>query len=437
MRDSPIIDGKKPISVYILLADGTMGSIVLTPTESLPGFDNDNHPIKLIFLQNPSPDVETSFSTAKIAVYHELARRDLVRNGDCYTLVCEVKDERGNGLLHNIVGRSCELPIALALLAQLVNWPKKYVAIAATGVISDIALGSISAVDGLSDKLSGDINQLPDQSKIFIPHDNKGDIEKFEKKRGPSIGIAIYAVSSLKEAVDYLLPEKKKRFCPFFRKISFYFSLVIAFYLFYSFTSYPVSIYLIERSEYDFAESYVDFAGKLCPWHDRIIKLRKELKSPFSMKIIFRYRLSNGEEGFYRIQQIPQGISLVSSDTYSFSISKSIPLYVYIYQIDSLDEIRILFPNSDLSNYLNPLECNNSCYFPQRGTRLYPMGPKGSVKTYFVASRWRSRKIEEVFSSFNTKRILSGQNRKLDSVLRKTDRLGRGAQTEKIRFWHN
>jgi len=198
--------------VSILFGDRTAGEIVLTPLEYLPKFDN--HPMQLIFLQQSGAAVLESFVRAKTVAYHILMQRGLIKAGNSYAFVCEVKDHQDNGLINKIVGRSCEFPIALALIIQFLEDATKEMNIAATGVITDISAGTIASVDSINCKFSGVIDSFPPESTIFYPIDNlieEGGVPGTLIVKAASEGIMLTPVFILEEALDNLFLQRKKQ----------------------------------------------------------------------------------------------------------------------------------------------------------------------------------------------------------------------------------
>lgn len=194
----------------IIFADKTRASVILTPMEYLPG----DHPIQLIFLQQPSPDVLESFSKAKSAAYHILLKKGWIRTGSHYAFFCEVKGDEDNGLINNIVGRSCELPAALALIiriledagedpARFLKIAPENLSVAATGIISDMAGGTVRAVESIVSKLHGTVetDPLPAGSTVFFPSDNENEVPETLLRKAETGEISLRPVSALEDCL--------------------------------------------------------------------------------------------------------------------------------------------------------------------------------------------------------------------------------------------
>lgn len=416
------------MSVFILFGDGTAGRVVLTPSEYLPRFDN--HPVQLVFLHHTSPGVSESFFRARTAAYNLLIRGRLVKAGVCCAFVCEVTDKDGKGVMDKIVGRSCELPFAVALITAMLKDRTKKITIGATGEISDIASGQIEPVDSVDAKLRGAINFLQPGSIIFYPSANKDDVSE------DLTDIDTISVSTLREVMDHIC-----QINPLKKYLHYYLSAVIIIgYFFFFRVSHPLSMYCLENGRYEFAQTYLSVANHIFFWDNRILELHNGIRKTVNPCIAFHYTLfQSGQNVICPVRQMPNHLSLMNYDSYAFHITPSEPLYFYIYQKkDGPGEIRVLFPCPYWSSYANPLESAKKYKIPESGSGFSSGGYKGAVETYIIASRWRCLDIEKIFASVRCKVwVPEWRTKELHERSTLRDRQGRSTVMERTVFWHN
>ena len=418
--------------MYIPFAGGGCGEIKVDRTDQ-PA-ENLERLINLVYVDNFNPDVKRSFRLAAMSAEGLLGRKGLWKRGDRYEFLCEVNDPQGNSLAGNMTGGSGSLACALALACDLGG--KNTTSVAATGEISDAIKGRIGPVAGLDAKLKGAISEFPSASIIFYPRANKNDVTDEILARAKNIQVELKAVSTLEEAAKHLGLLKKGLSRLWLAAAVLVAAIILGISWYCS--SFPLAVRLLERGQYGLAECHLNLTTWVFPWHNRLMGLLNALNEPLRTEVKFKYLLQSGEEGFYLIKEMPKGMVLASSDMYSFHITPSAPLYLYIYEIDSLGEIRIMFPCAQFASYANPLEPEGSkrgYALPQGGMRLFPKGYKGVVKINIVASRWRCRDLEELLTSMESRTIITSRHKRLEKMIEKRDRAGSGAFVKRVVYW--
>ena len=422
------------MGIFILLDDGTLGTLILTPLEADP---NSNTPIDLIPLgEPPAQHVFTSFVKAKTFTHNYLVRKRKRRPEDHSAFAYEILDRQGMNLIPVMTGESAGLAMALALILHILNERLPDVDVAATGVITDVGSGKIAEVGSLEEKLRGAIRVLKANSIVFYPLDNenKAQIPDSLRKEAADKGLRLEPVSAIEQAVRFFIREKEGYFPALMRAALYAFIFLIA-YFSYSFISYPLTLHWLQNGKIGLAERYLSVAKHIVPWNNGISLLYNGLNDHLNASISFCYLLSTGEEGLYRIDKIPKGLNLGSSDGYAFQIISYEASYLYILQIDSFGEILFHFPNHALSTFPNPLQAVKEVRLPDGKRWLHPTGYKGTVEVYFFLSRWRCNDIESLVSC-RSRRAGSKLKERLSLIIDERDRLGRGTMMETVVFWH-
>lgn len=418
------------MDVRILLSDGTLGAIVLMPVDYPQ--KTDGRPVHLIPLQESSEEVRNAFTKASFAAHCYLRKNALVKPGECFAFAYEVTDDTGEGILNQMYGRSCELPIALSLIAEIRKDIATHGTAAASGVIYDAESGLISAVDALTDKLRGAITCLPDESRIFCPVANRDEVSGSFVRDAGKRNISLHHVSEIGEAAEYVLSPSVQPG----RKLPFLAAALMGIYLLFFCSSYPLSVYCLENGQYEWAETYLSGAVRLFFWDKRLGCLLGDFRSRVHVKTRFAYLLQNGEENAYAPRKVPHGLSLSRYDSYALHILSRDPLYFYIYQTDTGGQVRILFPRESGAD-ASLSEPENRFKFPRVGKGFFSEGYKGVMETCLIASRWRCRDIEEIFAEMRHDVWNPGWH--TEALRKRTaarDRQGCGAVMERVVFWH-
>lgn len=102
-------------------------------------------------------------------------------------------------------------------------------------------------------------------------------------------------------------------------------------------------------------------------------------------------------------QAVQQGetASIASGDGFQLRFVPDDTCYLYIYQLDSYNNLAQLFPNTGATLVRNPLEAGEICQVPE-GDELFILDENTGKETIcFVASRWPARDLEELFALYS------------------------------------
>lgn len=114
-------------------------------------------------------------------------------------------------------------------------------------------------------------------------------------------------------------------------------------------------------------------------------------------KINYVYR--PGGQGDFKI--LTSGSTLHSGDHYKIIFTPTTDCYVYIFQIDSANQIYQLFPMESFRgktvNNFNPVQANTTYYLPAESRSFVLDTQTGLEKIYFLSSRRRDHELEEQY----------------------------------------
>jgi len=422
------------MSVSILLSDGSLGVVQLTPTDYMPG--EGALPIQLIYLQQFAPGVTASFQAAAFSAYQLLSQKGFWHRRSGYAFVCEIKDEKNEGLASRMKGASGGLALFLALTTHILKSSSDGMNIAATGEIANIADGMIGPVEALGEKLCGGIQKLPPGSRVYFPKENKLEKNLLEaiKADTDSRGIDLVQVGTLEEAARGFFPTRVRRKLVF--KVIWFCLALFSVYLAYAFVSCPLALHFLEKGSYGAAETHLAIATRLFPWETSLRETSEALEVPFQVRVRMRYLLHTGLEEQTTLSRARPELTLSASDSYAFHIRASVPVYLYALRIASDSKLHLLFPSPNFCSSDNPLGGNNPCFLPDRGRWFRPSGYEGLTETYFVFSRWRCKDLEEALLVKRSNRQLHVLKSDLELMILQRDREGCGALVERGAFWH-
>ncbi len=139
-------------------------------------------------------------------------------------------------------------------------------------------------------------------------------------------------------------------------------------------------------------------------------------------KINYVYR--SGGKGEFR--NLTDGSVLRSGDHYKIIFTPTEDCYVYIFQVDSANQIYSLFPMESFGgvtvNKFNPVYAGGTYYLPAEGKSFVLDQQTGTEKFYFLASRQRDVELEEqyqrAFEAQQQKQRQEAQLEQIDRLLR-------------------
>jgi hypothetical protein len=90
-------------------------------------------------------------------------------------------------------------------------------------------------------------------------------------------------------------------------------------------------------------------------------------------------------------------LSIPSGGGFQFQFTPSDTCYLYIYQLDSYNNVAQLFPNPEATPETNPLQAGTMYQIPAGANWFILDQHSGQEMVYFVASRWPAQDLEELF----------------------------------------
>lgn len=164
----------------------------------------------------------------------------------------------------------------------------------------------------------------------------------------------------------------------------------------------------LEQGRYsEVKEQIDDLLNRSAVVDAEILKLHQQLTKRLHLKINFH--CPNTERNPKKPNQ-PNGSSLAaysgkvtlrSGDSYRFECIPVDNCFLYIFQIDSTQNIDQLFPDPKTAPEHNLLYAGKTCQIPPDNGVLILDENTGKETIYFVASRWRARDLEELFARYS------------------------------------
>jgi hypothetical protein len=131
-----------------------------------------------------------------------------------------------------------------------------------------------------------------------------------------------------------------------------------------------------------------------------LLQLRKALN------VSSELTASSGE-GAYR-----SGTRTIASGAgFQLSFTPSDTCYIYIFQVDSLNNLDQLLPNSQALREGNPVEGEKTYRIPSGGNYFVLDNNTGRETIYLVASRWPAEDIEELYAKFKGSSVVQERYR--------------------------
>lgn len=177
--------------VWILFANGEGSRVNLSLH---PGKSEQNRPADAYVVTGGG--LSRSARRAAESVYNWLQHNG--RNPDRFVAGFDVQNAD-----NSMVGESAGLAFAVALASTMLH--KKGLTIAATGEVSGGQYpGPVAKVGGINEKVAAAISLLPPGGSLLYPAANEAYLTEALKEECRSIGIALYPISSVAEAMDLL-----------------------------------------------------------------------------------------------------------------------------------------------------------------------------------------------------------------------------------------
>ena len=127
--------------------------------------------------------------------------------------------------------------------------------------------------------------------------------------------------------------------------------------------------------------------------------------SPLSFQQL-NYVYRHGKRGKFRA--LNQGDLLQSGDQYKVIFTPSEDAYVYIYQVDSNDQVFQLFPMKKFGrtvlNNLNPVRGGETYFLPNKSKAFYLDDQTGLERIYLIASREPKTELEALYRQLSKER---------------------------------
>lgn len=97
-------------------------------------------------------------------------------------------------------------------------------------------------------------------------------------------------------------------------------------------------------------------------------------------------------------------VAIPSGGGFQLRITATDTCYLYVFHIDSRDNVSQLFPNPEASKELNPLAAGRAYLIPQGSKSFVLDRNAGSETLHFVGSRWPAKDVEALFDRVRTAR---------------------------------
>lgn len=376
-----------------------------------------------------SPDIMKSAEVAFDAAIFVLQKMGCSTGR--YYIHYQFKNEtKGAKFVH---GESAGLAFCLDFAAKIwenLSRPAKLnFAIAATGVINDDQ-GEVTRVDSITGKLQGALDVLQHGGRIFYPRDNDSEISTGIRDAASTKGIALIPVATVQEALAELFRIRQDEIASmensavktlhgtsrldglsFFSRIPrpvilvssiFLLLLLLAGYLFYPRCPDPVEVLPVLQNGLEwgrFQESR-DKVRELMECvsqpDTRVAKMEREMTKPLDLKNEFEYlrtlggpeRLNPGEAS---------KIVLRSGDGFRFHLAPAESCYLYVFQVDSGDNLAQIFPDPKHASPGNFLQAGVHYQIPPGRDDWFLLDEKTGTETIFItASAWPAKDLEEL-----------------------------------------
>ena len=144
------------------------------------------------------------------------------------------------------------------------------------------------------------------------------------------------------------------------------------------------------------------------------LKKKKQDKAEpklFSMDVNYVYRASGQGD----LLPIKQKSVLHSGDYYKVIFTPNDQIYIYIFQVDTLNNIYQLFP---LGDFNNPVKAGKTYTIPSETTAFSLDDNIGNEYIYFVISKKRNTKVEALYKSITKNKNSPANNKKLQSYFK-------------------
>lgn len=375
--------------------------------------------------------VKDSAEKGILAAYHIINNYDFPFNVGKYYIACEFAVDSSArskiDLRRNVTGGSAGLAFGLKFVQELMELNGIKInegSIAATGEITDhTSRARINAVNGIDKKIKAAMSVLNRNDWLLIPASNLNEINEKLIKQLDDKGIVLLPVSTVREVIEKYLDThfrikngklidlnqiliKVKEL--FFKYKLFLITALILIVIVSLSLFFPRFDRIVEDLEWgEFTKA--KFKTSVCSFllnskQNNMLKNWYEIDR--SMGINFDYIRVNGNEDLnepgasVRNLNLPT-LLLDSDDKFRFFIKPSQDCYFYVFQLMGSDIYR-LFPLSDFSISDNYLKSDSSYYLPSKEV-YYILSNEdyhGEVVLFFLASPWKARDIENLYSLY-------------------------------------
>jgi len=383
------------METYALLGDGTFTRIIYGSFVPRP----DGPPVQLHPIGITDRDVILSAENGCFSAYQVLSRTGLIPKGKLYRFSYQFSDE-GRNL--NVLGKSAGLAFALKFSQEVFRLGRKTelaYSIAATGVVENATeTAKVIGIKDINSKLRAALLCLKENDIVFYPSDNENDIDQAIKDEVINRNIKLCSVSTVKQAVQKLIPPRPRKWLWLLLVIlSLSLAIFIKLLCFNNgCPSYNEILTDLEEGKFFTAKQKIDIFlnDPECKDKDpKILSLYHQMNDSLGIDIKFRYFENQPSTNAAVITQ--QMITLKAGDGYRFDFTPNDTCFLYIYQLDTNNNLACLFPQGQ--QFL--LKEGTTYKFPI-GENWFILGYGGGTqeKLYFVTSRWRAKDLERIYS---------------------------------------
>lgn len=397
------------METWALFEDGSASPIVY-------GFfapDPDGEPVRLTFPDIHDLEVRISVNNGCLSAYHNLSAQEHILAGDRFVLSCQFADARtGIKAQGGSAGLAFCLHFAREVLADRPDRIPDF-SIAATGVVSDsTGEARVRGVRGIQTKLDIALNRLQEGDWVFFPTENEPEVGQPIREKASRKGIELIPVTTVEQAIGKLLATDEPATEPPPPKHAPLRSLLVLFLIvgisallwYFSSESPDRETFIaqatkdLEYGRYDEVRDRLKQYPEYSSSEDEEIRpLYRLIEKPLAVDLTFFFRNSRGESK----RPVPllsssftSEISLGAGDAYWLECAATDSCFLYAFQIDSRGKVNQL-PES-ATTYSALLEPGKLHRLPGKGWFHLDQN-KGIETIYLVATRMRSRDLEDIY----------------------------------------
>jgi hypothetical protein len=359
---------------------------------------SDDTPLKAIPINIPDRTVIHSAQNGFWAAYLVMKSVNYINESMCFAY--QFKESVDVPVIGNSAGLGFCLKLVQETQIKKTGKDLGY-SMAATGVLSDgTEQALVKKVNGMGAKFTAAIHCMKRGDYFFYPSDNEIEITQEMREDSVKLGIRLIPVSTAREAILALIerPSPRKKHYP----------LVIAALM-----------------------ALTLLVGLRIWW-------KPPLKAAFDLIPSSQTQSLNGE-----LLIIPSG------GGFRTKFEAQNDCYAYIFQMDSHNNLKMLFPSPEVTGARNPLDSGKAYQFPKGDDWFILDRATGPEKVLALASRRPLVGLQEAFSRFDGAPVRAEKDRYREDLIRRLEKgrrdcpaglegylRGNGCFYKELVFWH-